>query len=30
LPRDVGILEQEACRILFTGFETFLMEGYER
>ena len=30
LPRDVGILDSEACRILFTDFENFLMKGYER
>ena len=30
LPRDIGILDSEACRILFTDFENFLMKGYER
>ena len=30
LPRDVGILDREACRIHFTGFEDFLLKGYER
>jgi len=30
LPRDVGILDSEACRILFTDFGDFLMKGYER
>jgi hypothetical protein len=30
LPRDVGILDGEYCRALFTNFENFLMKGYER